>query len=68
MSLAAVEGVALTRPRVKVISSTKCEVNMIRKYHVASSAMALRMLGTLSFDIFDLVARRQPTRTRGNLV
>ena len=58
MSLAAVEGVALTRPRVNVISSTKWELNITRKYHVASSAMVSRMLGTLIFDTFDLAAKK----------
>ena len=53
-----VEGVALTRPRVKVISSTKWEVNIIRKYHVASSTMVARMVGTLRSAALDLVAKK----------
>ena len=50
--------VKLTRPRARVISSTKWEVNIIRKYHVASSAMVPRMLGNLNFSVFDLIAKK----------
>ena len=53
-----VEGAALTRPRVKVISSAKWEVNMTMKYHVASSAMVARMVGTLRSAAFDFTARK----------
>ena len=53
MSLTVVEGVALTRPRVRVISSTKWELNITRKYHVASWAMAPRRVGPLIFDALD---------------
>jgi len=52
-----VEGVVLTRPRVRAISNTKWELNMIRKYHVASSAMVLRMLGTPRCDTFDFTKK-----------
>ena len=53
-----IEGVALTRPRVKVISSAKWEVNMTMKYHVASSAMVARIVGTLRSAAFDPVAKK----------
>jgi len=49
--------VALTRPRIRVISSTKWEVNITRKYRVASSAMVPRMVGILSDDAFDRIAK-----------
>lgn len=51
------EETALTRPRVKVISSTKCEVKMTRKYSVASSMMVFKMPVT-SNPVFDLLARK----------
>ena len=50
--------VTLTRPRIRVISSTKWEVNITRKYHVASSTTILRMLGKLSFGASDLIAKK----------
>jgi len=58
--LAVVEGfgVALTRPTVRVISSTRWALNITRKYHVASSAMVPRMLGTLSSEAFDFAAKK----------
>lgn len=49
--------VALTRPRIRVISSTKWEVNITRKYHVASSAMVPKMVGILTDDAFDRIAK-----------
>ena len=58
MPLAVVEGVALTRPKSRVISSTKWEVNMTRKYHVASWAMVPRRVGPLIFGILDFAAKR----------
>ena len=58
MPLAVVEGVALTRPRVRVISSTKWELNITRKYHVASCAMVPKMVGPLRFDAFDFAAEK----------
>ena len=50
--------VALTRPRFKVISSTKWEVNITRKYRVASSAMAFKIVGTLSPRASDVAAMK----------
>ena len=50
--------VALTRPRVRVISSTKWELNITRKYRVASSAIVRRMFGILSVDAFDFAAKK----------
>ena len=38
---------ALTRPRSKVISSTKWEVKITRKYHTASSATVPIIVGIL---------------------
>ena len=58
MSLVAVEGVALTLPKIKVISSTKWELNMTRKYHVASWAMVPRIVGPLIFDVPDFAAKK----------
>ena len=58
MTLAVVGVVALTLPRVRVISNTKWELNMTRKYHVASSAMVSRILGVLRFDTFDFAAKK----------
>jgi len=58
MPLAVVEGIALTRPRVRVISSTKWELNMTRKYHVASSAMVPRRVGPLIFDVPDFATKK----------
>ena len=52
------EVAALTLPRSRVISSTKWEVNMIRKYHIASSAMVPRIVGILSFAASDLDAMK----------
>lgn len=48
----------LTRPRLKVISSTKWEVNITKKYRVASSAMVFKILGILSPDAFDRAATK----------
>ena len=56
--MAVVEGVALTRPRVKVNSSAKWEVNITMKYHVASSAMVARMVGILRSAALDLNAKK----------
>ena len=53
MPLTVVEVVGLTRPRVRVISSTKWELNITRKYHVASCAMVPRSVGPLIFDVPD---------------
>ena len=58
MPLAVVEGVALTRPRVRVISSTKWELNITRKYHVASCAMVPKRVGPLRFNALDFAAEK----------
>ena len=50
--------VALTRPRLRVITSTKWEVNMTRKYRVASFVMDLKMVGILSPPALDLRASK----------
>ena len=50
--------VVLTRPRVRVISSTKWEVNMTKKYRVESSAIAPRMVGIIADDFFDFIAKK----------
>jgi hypothetical protein len=46
------------RPKTRVISNTKWEQNMTRKYRVTSSAMVPKMLGTLSPGVFDLTAKK----------
>ena len=56
--------VALTRPRIRVISSTKWEVNITRKYRVASSAMVPRMVGILTDDAFDLMTSASGGKSR----
>ena len=48
----------LTRPRSRVISSTKWEVNMTRKYRIASSAIVPKRLGILSFFASDFEAKK----------
>ena len=48
----------LTRPRFKVISTTKWELAITRKYRVASSAMVLRIVGTLSPRVPDFAAKK----------
>lgn len=48
---------ALTRPRFMVISNTKWEVNMTRKYRVASSATTPKILGAPNVGILDRIAR-----------
>ena len=49
--------VVLTRPRVRVISNTKWEVNITRKYQVAPSAMILESTGSLSPCAFVFIAK-----------
>jgi len=49
--------VTLTRPRVRVISSTKWEVNIKKKYNVESSAMVFRILGSLPLVPLVIIAR-----------
>lgn len=49
--------VALTRPRFNVNTSTKWEVNITRKYHVASSAIVSKMVGTLRPGTLDFFAK-----------
>jgi hypothetical protein len=51
------EMLILTRPRFRVISRTKWEVNITRKYRVASSAMVLKTIGILSPHASDFIAR-----------
>ena len=50
--------VALTRQRIRVISNTKCEVNITRKYRVASCNTVLNMPGTLESSVFDRLAKK----------
>lgn len=50
--------VLLTRPRFRVITSTKWEVNMSRKYRVASSATVSKIVGTLSAAVLVLFAKK----------
>ena len=49
---------ALTRPRFRVNTSTKCEENITRKYHVASSAILSKIVGTLSPGTFAFLAEK----------
>ena len=49
---------ALTRPRFRVNTRTKWEVNITRKYHVASSAMLSKIVGALSPSTLDLLAEK----------
>ena len=49
--------VALTRPRFRVISSTKWEVNITKKYRVASSAIVLKIVGIWSPGVFVRLAK-----------
>jgi hypothetical protein len=51
--------VALTRPSARVISSTKWEVNITRKYSVASSTMVAKIPVNSSPPIFDLLAKKR---------
>ena len=51
--------VRLTRPIIRVIVSTKCEVKMTRKYRVASSAIVPKILGALKPGIFDFLAKKR---------
>lgn len=50
--------VVRTRPKTRVIVSTKWEVNITMKYNVASAAMVPRMVGILSLVAPDLDARK----------
>ena len=52
------ETVALTRPRSRNISSTKREANITRRYHVAFSAMAPKIVGILNPRAFVDAAKR----------
>ena len=60
MSLAVVQGwpVILTLPKDSAASSTKWEVNIKRKYRVASSAIVLRIAEVLSPAFFDRITKR----------
>jgi hypothetical protein len=49
--------VGLTRSRFKVISSTKCEVKITKKYRVASCVIVPRIVGTLIPGTFDRIAK-----------
>ena len=49
--------VALTRPRVRVITRTKWAVNMTKKYRAVSWAMVLKSPTTLRPDRFDFFAK-----------
>ena len=51
-----------TRPSVRVIASTKWEVNMTRKYHVASSAIFPKIVGKLTARTLDLAAAETMNR------
>ena len=42
----------------RVISSTKWELNIARKYHVASWAMVPRRVGLLIFDVPDFATKK----------
>lgn len=44
---------ALTRPKIKAPISTRCVVNIKRKYNVASSAIVLKTFEILSPAFFD---------------
>ena len=48
----------LTCPKVRVITSTMWEVNMTRKYRVASCAIVLMRDGILSPSFSDRIARK----------
>lgn len=52
------EKVTLTRPRPMVISSTKWEVNMTKKYNAESSAMDFRMFGRLPLVFFITIVKK----------
>ena len=51
----------LTRPRLRVITSTKWEENITRKYRVASFAMQLKMDGILSPCASNVIAKKMIT-------
>lgn len=50
--------VARTRPRIRDISRTRWEVNITRKYRVASLAMISKRFGILGPDSFDVITRK----------
>lgn len=50
--------VTLTRPTFRVMTSTKCEVNMTMKYHVASLAIVSKMVVTRTPCNFDFFAHK----------
>ena len=52
------ETATLTRPRFRVITSTKWEVNITMKYHVASFAMVSKSVVTRKPGTFDLLAHK----------
>ena len=60
MSLAVVQGwpVILTLPKDSAASSTKWEVNIKRKYRVASSAIVLKIAEVLSPAFFDRITKK----------
>ena len=46
------DAIALTFfPTVKTITRKKCEVNMIRKYHVVSLVIVRKIAGTWTFNV-----------------
>jgi hypothetical protein len=52
------EEVALTRPRIRFISSAKWEVNITRKYSVASFAMISQRFVNPSPGVLNLFAKK----------
>lgn len=52
------ERVVLTRPRFRVITRTKCEVNMTRKYRVASSAIFPKIVWKLRLVLLHRFAKK----------
>ena len=49
---------ALTLPRFRVKTKTKWEVNIMRKYQVASSAIVSQIIRTLRIAALDFFARK----------
>ena len=54
--------IVLTRPRARVISNTKWEVNITRKYQIAPSVMILENSGSFSPCAFAFVAKNIMTK------
>lgn len=48
----------LTRANMRVVMITRWEVNITRKYHVASSTIVPRILETSSPCFFDVLAKK----------